>query len=236
MIEAKHRKWADLVFERYIKNLLRKHFYSFHLMGGMPVINESLPLIVNPNHSTWWDGFFVYLLNKLIFKRKFYILMLESRLEEYPFFAKLGAYSIDQNSPKKIAETINYSAGLLRNTKNIMLNFFPQGQLVPNRMRPLEYRAGLNKIIEKYGSEVNLLPLAMRIEYLEEQRGQVFFKFGKNSIASPENLPDMNQKASEMEQLLLSIDEDIFNGNSGDIILSGKRSAGDSSGQRKERP
>ena len=42
-------------------------FMKFRCWGELPEIPDHLPLLLLPNHSTWWDGFFVYLLNKTDF-------------------------------------------------------------------------------------------------------------------------------------------------------------------------
>ena len=58
MIPAKHNRQADYIFGIYIRRMFRKRFNSFNLIGSPPVIKKDLPLIITPDHSTWWDGFF----------------------------------------------------------------------------------------------------------------------------------------------------------------------------------
>ena len=131
MIEAKHIFWAEKLFQFYIFRLLKKHFHAFHLLGEIPKIDPNIPVILIPNHSTWWDGFFFYLLNRKLFKRTIYLMMLESQLSKYHFFSKVGAYSVAPENPKKILQSLRYTIGLLKKhtDKKPIICIFPQGEM-----------------------------------------------------------------------------------------------------------
>jgi 1-acyl-sn-glycerol-3-phosphate acyltransferase len=224
MIKAKHSRSADLIFRFYIYRMFRRHFNSFNLIGSDPQINDQLPLIVTPNHSTWWDGFFLYFINSHFFQRKYYIMMLEDQLLNFPFFAKLGAFSIMQDNPKKIIETIDYSAKILSENRRSMLVMFPQGEMLPEFQRPIKAFGGIKKIIEKCEMEVNLLTLGVKVSLLKEQLPNVFYSFGKNKIVSIANIPDHNEIALELEENMSSIESSIISKDSGRVIFSGKSS------------
>jgi 1-acyl-sn-glycerol-3-phosphate acyltransferase len=95
MIQARHTKWAEWIFIPYISHLLSRSFYSVRLLGNMPETDKNLPLVLLPNHSTWWDGFFVHLLNRKIFEREIFLMMLKSQLEKFSFFSRLGAFGVE---------------------------------------------------------------------------------------------------------------------------------------------
>ncbi len=177
MIIAQHCLWADIIFQPYLKWLLKRHFHGMHLLGTQPKIPDELPLLLLPNHSTWWDGFFVYLLNKRIFHRTAYLMMLEKQLSQYRFFAKIGAYSIEPESRHGIIESLEYTVKLL-NQKRSLVCVFPQGELLPWHTRPLDYKRGVQWIIQKYQKPIAVLPLAIRTEFLGEKRAKVFFLLG----------------------------------------------------------
>ena len=90
MIKADHNKLAHLVFSLYLKRLLKSSFKEFILINKLPMIDNSKGLIITPNHFSWWDGFFIYWLNKKLFKKNLFILMLEEQLKRYWFFRYLG--------------------------------------------------------------------------------------------------------------------------------------------------
>ena len=102
MIQARHAAWADRIFHPYVTWLFKRHFHALRLLGKIPETNPELPLLLLPNHSTWWDGFFVYLLNKKLFERQPYLMRREDQLSRYRFFTRLGAYSINPQSSGSI--------------------------------------------------------------------------------------------------------------------------------------
>lgn len=176
MLKANHSSWANAVFDIYINRLLRKSFHSFYLHGSAPEISDR-PIILAPNHSTWWDGFFVYILNQLYLKKKFHIMILEEQLAKYRFFRRLGGFSIDQLSPKKMMESLQYTSRLLNDTRNLAV-IFPQGELLPNHIRPIACRPGIGRILKMAEIEIDLIPLSIKTQHLGEQNAEVFFKFG----------------------------------------------------------
>ncbi len=222
MIKAQHSNFAHFIFKLYLKRLVKSSFHSFRLVGEIPNINNSLPLIITPNHSTWWDGFFVYLLNEQFFMRKFYLLMLEKQLNKYKFFSKLGAFSIEQSAPKKVLESIHYSAGILNHDSVFFI--FPQGELLPNNIRPIRFQKGLKKIIEIYGKKLTILPMAMKAELLGEQKPDVLFSFGEEHICDAASFKGITSLAEEVEELLDGIEESILTGRKTEEIFKGGES------------
>ena len=139
MIKAQHKNWAEFIFKPYVMRLIRKHFYGLYLMEEFPAVKSDIPILLMPNHSTWWDGFFVYLLNNLIYRRPLYVMMLEEQLSKYSFFSKVGAYSIRPGHPASILETMKYSLEILHTVKNPapLVCLFPQGKMTPASARPI---------------------------------------------------------------------------------------------------
>ena len=87
-------------------------------------------MVLLMNHSTWWDGFFVYLLNKQSFQWTVYQTMLEEQLSKYKLFAKTGAYPIKLKHRQGIVESLEHTNRLL-NKGVPLISIFPQGQLLP---------------------------------------------------------------------------------------------------------
>lgn len=224
MLKAEHKKWADLVFKPYIYRLMKKHFHSIKLFGDVPKINKNIPIILAPNHSTWWDGFFVYLLNKEYFKRKFFILILEEQLAKYKFFTKLGGYSIDQNSPKKIVESINYTKSLIDEYQNPIITIFPQGALEAQFIEKYKFGRGIDKIVEKIDTKIAVLPLAMRTEFYKEQYPEVYFKFSEPIFVNKDDNFSIKSFEIVTKDLYNSIGNDIITEAGFTTILQGKKS------------
>ena len=229
MIKTQHRRWAEFVFERYLNRLFRKHFHSIHLLGELPDIQPDLPLLLLPNHSTWWDGFLVFLLNKKYLHRKLYLMMLEEQLCHFSFFRKVGAYSINPGSLNGIKESLKYTIEILKQQRSndILICIFPQGVLSPWHKRPLDYKRGIGTIINTYKDKVNILPLGIKTIFLKEQHPQIFLKFGQCDVVDSGSIKDIKHYEKQSEQILKSIIDEINAGFCGKIILSGSISISD---------
>ena len=178
MIEADHKKWAELVFDIYLKRILKKSFYDFRIINDLPNIDKSKSLIVTPNHFSWWDGFFVYWLNKRILNKKLFIMMLEEQLKRYWFFQKIGCYSIDLNDSKKMFTSLKYTLGLIQIPENVII-IYPQGEIQSYELRPVELKDGVDFLAKKSKSDFQIIPIAFKIHYTKERLPIVYARFGK---------------------------------------------------------
>ncbi|MDX9791362.1 MAG: lysophospholipid acyltransferase family protein [Candidatus Kapabacteria bacterium] len=227
MIKAKHSKFAELIFKPYIFRMMAKNFHSINLIGDIGYINSDYPLILTPNHSTWWDGFFVYLLNKKILNRKFYIMILEEQLSKFKFFVKLGGFSINKQTPSEIMESLRYTSSIMETNPPPVITIFPQGELLPSFIRPLNFRKGIEIIAGLYAKPVTILPLSIKIEFLSDEKPDLFFRFGNPLVIENrfDVLSDIIRK--EVESGLEIISEKILKKEFGIQIHKGKKSVSD---------
>lgn len=202
------------------------------MLGAVPSVPDDCAVLLLPNHSTWWDGFFPYLANEQLFQRPFFIMMLEHRLREFWFFRKLGAFSINQDSPKAIAESLDFTASLLGNhadmqgskramrvqTKPPIVVFFAQGEIRAWHARPLGYTRGVEWLMKKCREPLVILPLAMRCEFLGEEKPAVFLLFGAPQRVEPLNraaVPSAATLEEQQESLLAELECLIVRGERG---------------------
>lgn len=218
MIRARHRLWADIIFQPYLSWLFKRNFHEIRLLGTQPEIPDDLPLLLLPNHSTWWDGFFVYLLNKRVFRRTTYLMMLEAQLTKYKFFAKIGAYSIEPENRRSAIESLEYTVELLEQEMSLV-TIFPQGELLPWYTRPLGYKRGVEWVLQKHGKPVTVLPLAIRTEFLGEKRPSVFFLFGDAYTYSPTTFQGMDWLEKTETALLEDLASRILRQEAGQNLL-----------------
>lgn len=226
MIRATHATWAEGIFHAYVRWLFRKQFHALHVLGDVPSPSEDHPLLLLPNHSTWWDGFFIYWLNQCFFHRPAYLMMMEEQLSRYRFFSKIGAFSVDSTSPKRLLISMNYALSLLNEDgpPPPLMCIFPQGELQPWGTRPLGYKRGVEWLLQKYGEAVHMLPLAIRLEFLGEQRPEAFFLFGKNDTLHADTFPGVDWLEDIEGQLLDDLARRIAQGERGGLLLGGTRS------------
>jgi 1-acyl-sn-glycerol-3-phosphate acyltransferase len=228
MISAKHRRWAHSIFRPYLRSLFRRRFQALHFLGevpSVPSVPSGTPILLLPNHSTWWDGFFPYLLNETLLKREFYIMMLEERLREFWFFRFVGAFSIHQRSPKGIIKTLDYTVSLLTGHRLVIM--FPQGELAAWGKRPLAYNRGVERVVRKCreaNRSVAIVPLAMRCEFLADEKPHVFLLCGAplfTDTALQQSAQDIDvEELERIETALLNeLVQRITAGEQGKILL-----------------
>lgn len=190
MIKARHSKWARIIYDLYFNNLLKKNFSHFYLANNFPEISDNLPLIVTPNHISWWDGFFVDYYFKKFSKRKIYLMMLEEQLKRLPFFPKVGAFSIDPQKIKSIIETLNYSREIVLDANNFLV-MYPQGEIEVFEKRPLSTKEGLKQLLKLITRKVIILPLGFKIQHYNEKYPAIIARAGK-TLSSLDVLTDFN--------------------------------------------
>jgi 1-acyl-sn-glycerol-3-phosphate acyltransferase len=222
MITAHHKKWAHGLFRPYLFWLFRRHFYACHLLGDEPAIDPDAPVLLLPNHSSWWDGFFVYLLNHCLWQRRIDLMMLEEQLQLHRFFRFLGAFSIQPGDVRQVRPSLAYALEQLQSPRAPLLVVFPQGELLPWGRRPLEYQPGVRWLWQRAPAPALILPLALKIECLAEQRPQAFFLLGKPVPADAR--PSLEHICRQHEELLLELQQRIEAGERGRPLLLGKRS------------
>ena len=220
MTPARHSPWADLIFLPYILRQFRKAFHGLYVLGPLPELDPSLPLLITPNHSTWWDGFFFYILNKRLWKRKGYLMMLEEQLSKYRFFSRIGAFGIEPGLARKSYDALRYSAAILRDPANALC-IFPQGVLRHSGVRPLEFRRGVGHILKLFGGDVNLLPLGIRCEFLIDQRPEAFFMAGRVFRVNQKTFQGIQWLEQQEDALLQRLHQAILSGEKGRIVVRG---------------
>jgi 1-acyl-sn-glycerol-3-phosphate acyltransferase len=226
VLEASHKIWAEFLFERYLKHLFNRHFTTFNLFGIVPQVPKDVPILILPNHNSWWDGFFVHNLNKRFFQRRLYVMMLEEQLRKYPFFRYVGAYGIIPDNPHDIRKSINYTVNIIEKPppEGAALCMFPQGELVSWYQNPLNYQRGIEVIIRRTKQPLILLPLMSRIEYLNEQYPHVFFLFGTPIEILPGQEFRIQQLANVTDRLRNDLKGELIKNNYGHVFFSGRRS------------
>lgn len=217
MIKADNKKWANTIFRYYMMKLLKNNFSHFYLSNDIPDLKKEHSYLFTPNHISWWDGFFIGYFNYCYFNRVFHIMMLERQLVKYSFFKKLGAYSIDPSSRESVSETLEYTASILKNTKNIAI-MYPQGKIIQQGDN-YTLKKGLTYIPEKNETPIKVIIPFFRINYFEEKLPEIWVHFSEeltlsqiqNDFAIFENTFKKNEQNLLENCFSRSYKKDLFN-------------------------
>ena len=225
MIPARHSKWAQALFHPYIMRLMRRQFHGFHLLGAVPEWPQEHLLVVLPNHASWWDGFFIHLLNERLWQRVPYLMMLEEQLAKNRFFSRLGVFSVRSQGFAAARRSLQYLQTIIRDNKpgDIFLCLFPQGELRPYNLRPLGYKPGILWLLRQASGPAAIVQLGIRIEYLEQQHADVFFEFAPLEF-SDARMTDLQTLQAAHARLLERLQGRIIAGERGVNLLQGRTS------------
>ena len=177
-METKKNLLFERIFSLYNRNLLKRRFNAVGISGLSNLLSNHLnyPMIIYCNHSSWWDGLIALSISETAQMNSFFM-MEEKQLKKFFLFRRLGAFSVVRENPRQAVKSIRYAAKLLKEESNRTLWIFPQGEILPNDVRPLFFYNGISRIIEKTEKCV-LIPIAFRYEFLGEFKPDVFVDIG----------------------------------------------------------
>lgn len=166
------------LFSLYLRWYLGRHFHGLRIANSDRFPREvSGPLIVYLNHPSWWDP-----LACIIVSRRFlpqadhYAPMDEAALARYGFFAKLGLFPVELDTPRGAMQFLR-SAGEVLSTPNSVLWLTPQGKFADARLDPLVFKDGLASLLHRLPS-ATLLPLAIEYVYWDERLPEILVNPG----------------------------------------------------------
>ncbi|MBN2199745.1 MAG: 1-acyl-sn-glycerol-3-phosphate acyltransferase [Candidatus Aminicenantes bacterium] len=187
MLTARHRRWGAWVFRPYIRRIVKKAFGHFYLANPFPAVPEDAELIVTPNHISWWDGFFIFVLLDAFSKRKMHLMMLERELKKHPYFRSIGAYSIAPEDRDGAMESLQYTSRALEDPGRLVV-LFPQGKIQPFFLEEVSLKRGWLKFLESEEQaaaargrerDIRLLMIAFGIEYHHRRKPEIWARFSR---------------------------------------------------------
>jgi chlorobactene lauroyltransferase len=176
----RNRLGTALIYRALVRPAIWSHFDRVWLKveGPLPHLADG-PLIIYPNHPSWWDGYMCFVLTRMALRDRFesYLMMEEPELRRYRFFSWAGCFSVDRHDPRSAARSVAYVSRLLAERRECALVIFPQGALAPNDRRPLAIYPGVAHVARRAGG-ATLWPVALRYEFRGEQRPEAFIRAG----------------------------------------------------------
>ncbi len=229
MLKVRRSRLYTLWFGWYSRRQFRRFFNSVSVVmqSGVREMDLRTPVIFYANHAYWWDGFWSQLCTEEFFRQRLHIIIEFQQLRKHRFFTRIGAFSLDQSRPRSLPATLNYAAELLadHNERQNALWIFPQGKIEHVDKRPLVFYKGtasiVSRLLEKV-PHVYLVSVVSRIEYLEEQKPELFLSFREPLLVSKGNFHGTNNLTAYMrgmtENHLDELGEKIQNRRLGDVM------------------
>ena len=150
------------------------------------------------NHMSWWDGYLVYIISRQVYGLKGYLMMEVSQLRRYRFFTWAGVFSVDQQNGREAVRSMNYVADEVKAGPGRAVWIFPQGTIMPQERRPLDFHAGLAYLIRRVG-KCYVYPVAFRVEYLYDQHPNFLLDVGPARLFEAGERFDPKKLTAELE-------------------------------------
>ncbi|KQM74654.1 glycerol acyltransferase [Pedobacter sp. Leaf216] len=157
-------------FSWYIQFIIKKDFSAFNF-DKLPVKQDSSILIL-ANHFSWWDGFFIFYINKIVFKKQFHVLVNAENYNKVGFLKYLGAFAAE-NKGKDVLTVLNYAGELLNDPNNMVL-VFPQGKLYSNHVKSISFEKGVMQMINASKKKINIIFAATFIDYFANRKPSAY--------------------------------------------------------------
>ncbi|MBN2635786.1 MAG: 1-acyl-sn-glycerol-3-phosphate acyltransferase [Prolixibacteraceae bacterium] len=152
---------------------MKRSFHSIGLNGAFS--DQKKPVLLVCNHVSWWDGIWALHFNQSVLNRKYHFMMLEDQLQKNWFFKYTGGFSVAKKS-RSVIETIDYTAKLLHNNKNVVL-LFPQGEIKSMHQHDFTFEKGIDKIFQKLNNPVQIIMLANIVDYFSNSKPNLAINF-----------------------------------------------------------
>ncbi|AZB42301.1 acyl-phosphate glycerol 3-phosphate acyltransferase [Bacillus sp. FJAT-42376] len=214
MIEASKSKWFDFGFSKYVNRLFKQHFRGIFIMAPSALPDHALWC---SNHSSWWDGLVLHYLNRTVLKHDFHVMMHEKGLKDFPYFRKMGAFSVNRDHPREIIHSVQYAGTLLNEGKSAAI--FPQGDEKHLEQRPLGFLSGIIAIAEK-SPDTPILPIALYYSFGAEKKQELYIQIGE-PLAYSSLTGSRKEKTYRLEELftvqLDGLRAKVISGKTGDF-------------------
>lgn len=152
--------------------------------------------------------------------------MLEYQLRQNMFFSRLGAFSVNRSTPGHIRETIRYAEKILQKSGSILC-IFPQGELIHWGKRPIVFKKGIDLTTRNVKRPYSIILLAIKIEFLEQQRPEAFLLPGPVIRITDGKCLDLPLLENLETKLLEKLQQMIIKKEKTSILLKGRRSIND---------
>lgn len=150
----------------YVGYSIKKRF-SFYKHQQIELKDGEAVLLL-ANHFSWWDGFLMFQLNNLVFKRNFHVLVADEDYRNKWYLKYLGAFAAN-NKGKDVLDTLTYAGKLLDEPENLVL-LFPQGKLYSNHVRSVAFEKGMMQLLNATKKKFQIVFSVTLTDFFEHKK------------------------------------------------------------------
>lgn len=108
--------------------------------------------------------------------------MEDRQMRQYPFFKKIGAFSIDRDDPRKAITSLRYAVQSM-NRENSSLFIYPEGKITPSGT-DMAFEGGLAWLHSKV-PDVDYVPIGIYMHTIRHDKPELHLHIGEAVNADP---------------------------------------------------
>ncbi len=104
--------------------------------------------------------------------------MEHKQMRQYPFFSRIGAFSINLEDPRSSIKSLRYAVASMKR-ENACLFIYPEGKLTPVSDSLPEFNEGLSWLYQKM-DEIDFVPIVFYIDNSKSDKPDLYISIGES--------------------------------------------------------
>lgn len=131
------------------------------------------------NHNAWWDALTPLLLNQKLLRQTPRAVMEWEQVDRYPFFRRIGCYSIDRKDPRSALGSLRYGIDWLNGGTGRSLFLYPEGKITNPVLAESPFESGVGWMLPQLADHVDIVPLIQLNHMMHNPKPDLFLQLGK---------------------------------------------------------
>lgn len=194
-IPADESRYFISFFSWYTRWSLKRRFRQVWVKQKYQPIPESRTVYFL-NHNSWWDGLIPLYLNQHFFHQNARAMMEDKQMQQYTFFSKIGAFSINLEDPKASVQSLRYAVKSMQRN-NASLFIYPEGEITPVSESAPKFKNGLAWLYANL-EDIDFVPIHIYMHSFRSSKPELYLSIG--SSVDHDKLLDRNELTNLFEQ------------------------------------
>ncbi|MFM8269354.1 MAG: lysophospholipid acyltransferase family protein [Pseudomonadota bacterium] len=172
--------WTRKLFNSYLYWNFKKSFENIYCLGLSSLREVKTPLIFVSNHVSWWDGFFLFEIQRRIRPNaQIYTVALEKTCRENSILPRMGVLPLQPGNPGSLKAILNHLQKIRSQIapEDLVVSFFPQGKITPSFRKELEFQRGIESVISSL-APATVVPIGIHIEPMTGKKPTAILSVG----------------------------------------------------------
>ena len=166
------------LFIAYLSWYMPRHFHALRIAHPERFPAAAHPLIACINHPSWWDPLTILMLSRHLSPlRHTHAPMEAEALKHYGFFQRIGAFAVDNESPRAGAQFLRAAKKVLSQPEAILW-MTPEGHFSDVRQRPSAWKPGTAALTRQLDA-CTVVPIAIEYTFWDERLPEILCSVGE---------------------------------------------------------